>query len=220
MSLEPHHADHACVLVEDFDEQKRVVLPFIRTGLRNGERCIYVANGQSIEDWYLEFQTYGIDVESALASGQLEVTHSWAQPQAGQLNSIQVARRVWGALRDGLERFSAVRFAVDMSLTVDAGTPDDQLCHWEATLDSLLEGLPCRALCLYDLHRLGPGTICAALRTHPIAAYRGRTHENPIYEAPRILAREPELNHMDADEALIEQMLARLATSHEVSPEC
>jgi hypothetical protein len=107
-----------------------------------------------------------------------------------------------------------------MRLTVDAGTPDDQLCHWEATLDSLLGGLACRALCLYDLGRVAPGAICAALRTHPIATHNGRSYENPHYEAPRILEHEPELNRMDADEALIEEMLAKLVSSPEVSPQC
>jgi len=35
--------DHLCLLYENRDQQFTAVLPFIRDGLRNKERCLYIA---------------------------------------------------------------------------------------------------------------------------------------------------------------------------------
>jgi hypothetical protein len=197
-------------LFESFNEQKKAVLSFIKEGLQNGEQCVYVSAARSIDDWLLEFQAGGIDVHSEQAKGALKVVASEGDSRPGGLNSIDLARRIWPRIEAGLADFGAIRFAVDMGVSLESGASIDDLCHWEATLNPLIEGEAIRAFCLYDLKGLSPGAIHSALRTHPRVVLRGRAIKSPYYEAPRILENEPLLNHSDADAGMIEAMLARL----------
>src|ERR1700722_3116613 len=70
--LQPH--DQLCSIYESPEERFAVAIPFIRTGLDRGERCIYVAddaddNGEAVVREALA--TEGIDVERAIATDRL-----------------------------------------------------------------------------------------------------------------------------------------------------
>ena len=201
---------HSCLLFEDGNEQKKAVLPFIKQGLEDGEQCFYIGREASLDDWLFEFQTYGIDVQSEQERGALRVTSSWHSSRPGATNSIDLARRLWAAIESGLASFSAIRCAADMTLTLETGVTVSQLCHWEATINPLIEDEKVRMFCLYDLRSLSTGAIHSALRTHPSVVRRVRAVSNPYYEAYRILENEPYLNDSDADAAAIQAMLANL----------
>ena len=97
-----------------------------------------------------------------------------------------------------------------MTWTLAGPLSDDQLCHWEATANLVLEGSDARAISQYDLDRHPSAVIHNALRTHPQVIIGGRLLANPYYEAPKILANEPFLNHSEADAEAVETMLTSL----------
>jgi hypothetical protein len=202
---------HVGLFYETFGELKSVVLPFIKQGLEMGDRCVYLADEQSDDDWSLEFQAYGIDVEAHRRSGALFLWSGdqWRQP--GQLNSVVKARQVWDVIEDGLASFNGVRFAADMGWTLEPRVSEDLLCHLEATLNPLLEGEDqVQVICQYNLRRHSPTTIYSVLRTHPTVILGGRIVSNPYYEAPLILENEPRLNYVEADTDMIAGLLSRL----------
>jgi DcmR-like sensory protein len=202
------HLGHCCVLFETQEERKAAVLALMEEGLNNNEQCVFVAPEASIDDWLFEFQAFGIDVQAERASGALELRSSWENPQ---MHSLEMARLVWRDIEAGLRDFPAIRYVVDVAVNLDAGITAGQLCHWEATLGSLIEGEAVEVVCLYDASDLHPKVLHSALRTHRSVMLRGRTLPNPHYEATRILENEPWLNESGAGRGDVEDLLESLA---------
>ncbi|HEY7465958.1 MAG TPA: MEDS domain-containing protein [Dehalococcoidia bacterium] len=202
---------HACLLFRTFDEQKEVVLPFVRDGLQNGEQCVYVAAEQPVDEWRRELQAYGVDVQTELRNGRLVISSGESWLKADAFDSMTNARLVWPMMEQAFGRFRGIRLVIDAGWMLAPPVSVEALCHWEATINPLIDGdYEARVLCQYNLSRHSAPVIHAALRTHPILLLDGRLRTNPYYEAPLILEREPELNRSDADAGTIEEMLSRL----------
>ena len=193
-------AQHVALLYKDFGEKKAALLPFVREGLQRGERCICIADEQLEDDWCLEFQAHGIDVEAERSAGNLLMRRSLSDGLAQEFNSIKMVSAIWGKIQATLSQYSGIRVAIDMTTTVTPNLPADQLCHWEATLDHLITpDLPVWALCMYDRKELSPTQIRSSLRTHPLVVVDQKLSSNFYNEARSILAHEPHLNPSHAD---------------------
>ena len=209
--LSSEHDGHSCLLYEDYNEKKGVVLPFIRNGLRNGEHCLFVTSERSVDDWFLEFQAYGIDVKREIGKGALVIATGEQMRQTPGFNSIVKARELWGLIEAKLGSYGGVQIIGDAEWAlIEPPLTAGQLCHWEATAGLLYEGEAVRTVCMYDLTRHSPSDIRAALRTHAAAVMGGRRYANPYFEAALILEHEPRLNCSKADEGLVQEMLARV----------
>ena len=203
---------HICHIYETFAEQKEVILPFISEGLRNGECCLLVANDIAWDEWRLELQAYGIEVQHEVSKGALRFASGAEWRGVGPLNSIRLAREALTLIHDLSAGVNGVRIAGDADWHRNLEASADQLCHLEATANFVLEGEPVQSICQFNRKSYPDGAIYAALRTHPIVIYEGRTYrDNPNYEAPRILEHEPDLNESEADALVIEAALARLS---------
>lgn len=204
---------HACLLYDNFNDQKAVVLPFIRDGLRQGEHCFFVTNEQSQYEWCLEFQAYGIDVKSEIEKGALTISAGEDWRGLEDFSSLAKARELWSALEPRLDEFPGVRMVGDAEWArLEPRLTDGQLCHWEATADLLYQGEAIRTICMYDLNYHSPSEVRGALRTHPTVLARGQQYANPHYEAARILENEPHLNGSEANRDFIQDMLMQLET--------
>ena len=214
----PKPGSHACLLYENSYEQKEVVLPFILEGLKQGEQCVYVADEQPVDDWCLEFQAYGIDVARELQQRRLIVCAGEHWRGGEEFNSVLRARQAWSMIENALAKFEGIRFVVDAGWMLEPQVPVGSLCHWEATLNTLIDGgINVRVLCQYNLSRHSPEAVHAALRTHQAVLLRGKSHANPYYEAPRILEYEPHLNRSNADASMLEGMLMHLETHSDLA---
>lgn len=74
---------HLCLLYEDREQQFAAVVPFIRHGLTNREKCLYIVADSAVEEVEQALRAARINVESYLASGQLCVSPP-AQPRSRQ----------------------------------------------------------------------------------------------------------------------------------------
>jgi chemotaxis family two-component system sensor kinase Cph1 len=211
MSVSDECSGHSCVIYDSFNDQKLTVLPFIREGLERGDQCIYVCNEQTDDDWCEELQAYGIDVAAERETGSLTVGRGTRWQQTAAMGSITRAGQAWSMIEQALATHPGVRFAVDYGWTLDSAMSPADICHWEATVNPLIEGHDnIRIMCLYNVNRHPVESIHAALRTHPSVVVGGLTSANPYYEAPRILANEPYLNRSTGDPAAIARMLQQL----------
>jgi hypothetical protein len=211
VNLEFDRGSHICHLFRDQNERKEVALRFLKVGLDRGECCALVVPDSLVDAWQFEIQTSGIDVVTARDSYMLNIIpgSKWRQP--GEFNSLLMAQSVLRQVDAALVRAPGVRFLADMAWAHESALRADQLCHWEASSNLVLEYAEVRAICQYDLASHPPVSIHAGLRTHPIVIFDGRRVSNPFYEAPRILEYEPILNSSDADAASIETMLSQLS---------
>jgi hypothetical protein len=206
MAALPHEIEgiepggHLCLIYEDDPcEQLPALVPFLRQGLANGERCIYVADDQTIEQVAHALREAGIDADAEIASGALVLwtREQWRQP--GPLSSIakkaQVQEAIESALRAG---FRGIRFAVEMTWTLDPDINPHLLRHWEATINEIFTpDQEARIICQYSRRRLSPATIRAGLATHPYAVLGTKVVPNPYYEAPLILQEATEADEIE-----------------------
>lgn len=210
MSLPLTAAGHICQLYEGALDQKAASLELLKQGLASGQYVFFVSPQGAADDWYFELQAYGVDVAAALREGRLAVSDSsdWYQPE--DFNSIRMTRRLWRTLAEPLAKFDAVTLVSDMSWTPASELDADQLCHWEATADLLLDQLNTSVVCQYDLKRHSVAEISGALRTHPLVLLDGRLVDNPFCEARHILENEPHLNQPADDPQTLETQLQKL----------
>ena len=64
---------HICAFFNGVDEHYRVLQSFIKDGFDKGDKAFHLVDPKRGEDHLRRLADAGIDVEEALASGQLEV---------------------------------------------------------------------------------------------------------------------------------------------------
>ena len=102
-------------------------------------------------------------MEAERIAGRLLIGRSPNRPKPAEFDSISQARLVWGLIKESLERYKGLRFAVDVAASLAPELSAGQLCHWEATLDLLhKDDLPVRTICMYDRSALSPAEIHGA----------------------------------------------------------
>jgi chemotaxis family two-component system sensor kinase Cph1 len=207
LNLDLHPGAHVCHLYTNLADQKQVVLPFCRDGLQRNEHCLLTAAQDSADEWFLELQAFGIDVQEMRDSGSLVIKA--VRPPPPQFNAVKQTRDLWRMVEPLLARFDAVRLLREVTWSPELALQIQDLCHFEAAKDLLFADTPVRSICQYDLAQHPPAAIHTALRTHPLLILDGSLHENPFYEAHAILAMEPLAFASDADATTVERLLAR-----------
>jgi len=201
---------HVCHLFSSANEQKSVALSFLKEGLERGEATVFVAGRQPVDDWYVELQAFGVDVKRERERNALRVISGAEYRDPKEFNSIVKARELLEFIEDRLEHFEGVRIIGDVAWEWDPPLPDDRVCHWEATADLAFSGLNVRTICQYGLNSDSPPILGAGLRTHQQVLMGQRMCDNPFFEAPQILEKEPALNHSSVDRHQLSNMLRRL----------
>jgi hypothetical protein len=161
--------DHVCVLYDYSPiEQMPAVVAFLREGLQAGEQCIYVADETPASHVLTWLKAEKIEVDADQARGALQVwsRSQWRQP--GLLDSIRKAAQVREVVESATAAgFDGVRFAVEMTWTLDPDLSAESIEDWEATSNDLMHGSRIKAMCLYGRKRLPSAVVAAGLRTHP-----------------------------------------------------
>src|SRR5262249_41911979 len=67
---------HVCAFFNTLDEQHRVLRPFFRGGFDRGEKALHIVDPELRDEHLKRLGEAGIDVEGAIASGQLDL-RSW-----------------------------------------------------------------------------------------------------------------------------------------------
>src|SRR5438270_7128398 len=64
---------HVCAFFHNADEEYRVLLPFIKDGLEQGEKAFHIVDPNLREEHRLRLASAGIDVGTAETTGQFEL---------------------------------------------------------------------------------------------------------------------------------------------------
>jgi len=206
MDLTMNGACHACVLFLDREQIDNWLADTINRHLGGGSRCTVVAPESRHASVLEALESRGIAVQSALDRGALKLSSSWAS--AGN-NSVVTARRLWHDIEEGLETYPRLCYVVDTEVSLRTGISSADLCHWEASIAPLIEGIPVDVYCLYDARAAAPAVLHNALRTHLSVVQGGEWLSNPHYEADSILDHEPDRNDPETVKPLSE-LLATL----------
>lgn len=133
--LEAH--DHACLIYETREQQLAAAIPYIRTGLRRNELCVYVADENTVDDVLAELRAAGVDISSALERGQLQVTTSNGSYVVDGRFDVGRMMEFLGQGTDGAlaAGFSAIRITGEMSWVLCGDPGVENLFEYEERLN-------------------------------------------------------------------------------------
>lgn len=177
--------DHLCCLYKTEEEHRAVLTPFMRQGLEQGEKVIYIVDAGNAEFVIRYLRNNGLDVESYLAKGQLGIfTSDEAYMRDGVFDpdgTIEVlCVETERALDEG---YKALRVTGEMTWALRGLPGSDQLIEYEEKLNEFFPESKCLAICQYDRRRFDPALLLDVLATHPLAVV-GMEVTNNFYNMP------------------------------------
>ncbi len=183
--LQARTGDHICAFYRGREQRDRLLVPYLREGLRDGDVCICITGRARPR------RRGGAALGRADGGGTARLRMSDAEDTylAGGSFSADRMLRFWGDL--GRETFeeqgcSFARAASDMSWAenVITGPLIDDFTGYEARATRFARAYPQVALCLYDLDKFRGDVIIPALKVHPKVLFGGMLLENPYYVDP------------------------------------
>lgn len=188
-SLDGHdHAnDHFALIYKNRDEQFAAAIPFIRQGLEQGERCLYVADDNSKAEVLEAMRARGIDVDGALDSGALSVhTEADTYRRTGTFNQDAILEFWEDSLTEATDEdgYTGIRAATEMTWALDENTSPDQLVEYEAALNSLFQNEDYTVMCQYNRERFPPEVLEDVIQTHPLLIHDNVISHNVYYTPP------------------------------------
>lgn len=128
--------DHVAYFFKSNPERLAFVIPYIVSGLRKNERCVYIADENTVPHILDELKWAGIDVGATTAKGALSVV---TKHDAYLRNGIfepermiaELDRDVKFALQNG---FSGLRVTGEMSWALDLPSALGRVCAYEQEL--------------------------------------------------------------------------------------
>ena len=191
--------DHAALFYRNRAEQFEVVVPFIQLGLERNERCLYIADENSLPMVINAFEKGGINVTRAQKEGRLTV----AIPEQTYLRYgifepermiEDLKHEVAKALADG---FTAFRGAGELGWAASLPAALVRLYEYETIFDANFSP-SFVALCQYSETLFTRSTIAQMLRIHPKVVARQQLCTNSYYIGPSApLSQYPEVTIED-----------------------
>jgi len=174
---------HICALFNNRDEEHRVLRSFFTEGLDRGERAVHVVGPEQRHHHVARLREAGIDVEQAVARGQLAWTDAYLRgdrfDQDAMLAFVEGLLSAGGA--SGRRRIQLLGH-MEWSLLDKPGVED--LLEYETRLNYLLPKYEDPVICSYDLSRFGARLAVDIMRTHPVVIVGGVLQENPFFVPP------------------------------------
>jgi hypothetical protein len=183
--FEVEPGDHICAFYMGERERDDVLLPFLRTGLHAGEKCLCIVDTTEPADLVSSISSE-LDVEEFISSQQLDVrTPATTYLRSGGFSIDEMLgllrETVAGAISDGYE---FVRVTGEATWLLSDPPGADEFLDYESELNRFTPQFPQAVLCLYDLERFGGGMIVELLKTHPKLLLGGLVLENPHFLSP------------------------------------
>ena len=178
--------DHLCLIYETPEEQFAAVIPYMRIGLERGEKCIYIVDDNTAARVIAEMQASGIDVQTAIESGQLAVI---SKQDAYVKEGYFDPELMIGFLKQSTDEakaagFAALRATGEMTWMLAGDPGADRLMEYEAKLNYFIPNNDALAICQYNRARFSADVIKDVISTHPLVIYGGLVCKNFYYVPP------------------------------------
>ena len=179
------YGQHLACIYRNREEQFATVIPFIYAGLKNGEKCIYIADENTKDEIIQAFKEV-TDIDKYLKSGQLELlTKSEAYLKDGYFDPdrmIELLKQVQEkALKDG---YKGLRVTGEMTWILTTWPGVERIIEYEAKLNYFFPESMCTALCQYNENKFKPEILLEVIHTHPFLIIYDTLYENPHYSPP------------------------------------
>lgn len=177
---------HICAFFNDFDEQHRVLRPFIKEGFERGDKAFHIVDSGLWEDHLKRLAEAGIDVERAMGTGQLELRR-WQDTYLRDDCFDQDA--MLALLDEVLQSGPAAGYPLTRLISrVETGLVDkagvDSWLEYETRVNYVVPKYDNPVICTYDLSKFSAGFVMDMMRTHPVVIIGEVLQENPFFVPP------------------------------------
>lgn len=135
-----HEYRHVCAFFDSFEDEVRVLSPFIQEGLARGEKAFHIVDPDVRATYPGELQRRGIDVASAEQRGQFEI-RTWheAYLREGRFDQNAMLALIEEVLNGGkAEGFPLTRLVAHMEWSLQDFPGVDDLVEYETRLNYVL----------------------------------------------------------------------------------
>ena len=177
---------HICAFFNSIDEEHRVLRSFIRDGLDGGEKGFHIVDPELRDEHLKRLAGAGINVERAIATGQLEV-RPWQEAYlcGDRFNQDAMLALIEEVLQSGAATgYPLTRLLAHMEWALLDKPGVDDLVEYETRLNYVLPKYDDPVICTYDLTKFGSSVAMDIMRTHPAVIIGGVLQENPFFVPP------------------------------------
>jgi hypothetical protein len=158
---------HYCLAFDDRAEFRRQATAFLREGLEQGDRVLYVADGSAAE-----LAEVAAELGAGARPGGVEVVAVRSIYGADEVVDPATQVRTYAdatsaALADG---FTGLRVAAEVTVLARSAEQRDAFARYEQRIDRYMTGHPFSAVCAYDRGTLGPVAVAELACVHPAAS--------------------------------------------------
>jgi hypothetical protein len=183
---------HVCAFFNSDEEEYRVLLPFIKDGLKSGDKAVHVLNPEQRQDHVQRLVAAGIDPGAAEGSGQLELrTNTEVYLPDGRFDQDRMLA-VFEQLASGNAPggFPLSRICCRMDWAVEDRSHVDDVIEFEARVNDVWLHHDDAVICTYHLGQFGGDAVIDIMRTHPMVIVGGILQHNPFFVPPDEFLRE------------------------------
>ena len=183
---------HVCAFFNNDEEEYRILLPFIKDGMKCGDKAVHVLNPEQHHDHLQRLTAAGIDPEAAQQSGQLELrTNTEVYLPDGHFDQDRMLK-VFEQLASGdtTSGFPLSRICCRMDWAVEDRSRVDDVIEFESRVNDVWLHHDDAVICTYHLGHFGGDTVIDIMRTHPMVIIGGILQQNPFFVPPDEFLRE------------------------------
>jgi hypothetical protein len=183
---------HVCAFFNGIDEEHRVLGSFIKDGFERGERATHIVETEKREEHLKWLGEAGIDVQQAMAVGELEVLPwSTTYVRNDRFDPDAMLALLEQLLQSGAAAgYPLSRLVGHMEWALLDKPGVNNVLEYEARLNYILPKYNDAVICTYDLSRFGASIVMDIMRTHPVVIIGGILQENPFFIPPDQFLRE------------------------------
>jgi hypothetical protein len=168
------------------EQHRSVVTAFLRRGLQQGARTLYVSRAHEPDTILAYAREGGTDVDDALSRRQLRVVR-WGQlaPKDPSAEGVSIAAGMPALAEEAVaEGFSGLWLAIEWTGSTNGHPSADWLLRQEERIGECIRHTPTTVLCQFDCRQAAPHAIILALRVHPRVMIGLTAHENSCAATP------------------------------------
>jgi hypothetical protein len=183
---------HVCAFFNNAEEEYRTLLPFIKDGLKSGDKAVHVLNPDQRLDHLQRLTAAGIDPAVAQQNGQLELrTNTEVYLPDGRFDQdrmLEVFEKLASGNAEG--GFPLSRICCRMDWAVKNQSHVDDVIEFESRVNDVWLRHDDAVICTYHLGDFGGDAVIDIMRTHPMVIVGGILQRNPFYVPPEEFLRE------------------------------
>jgi DNA-binding CsgD family transcriptional regulator len=174
---------HICALYSGPAERDRLLFPFLREGMLEGDKCLCLVDDAQVASTVRDWVEGRPGSEQPLRSEQLDVDRtSDAYLDSGRFSVEQMRSFLSGRMALATESdFPMLRAAGEMSWVLPQLGGADGLFVYESVVNQIVEDMPAVFMCMYDLKGFGVSMLVDVLRTHPKVLLDRTVLDNPHF---------------------------------------